>query len=149
AATAPARTSRTGRTPRQRRAARNRWLWAVPMWLLALAFLLPFAWMLSTSLKANADAFAVPMQWIPDPWRGDAAAGVFPGGGAFLAAFEYAVIGAAARALGEVLTAAMAGYAFARLHVRGRDTVFLGYLASSISPAQLLLVRRFIYFQQL
>src|SRR5699024_9914260 len=48
-----------------------------------------------------------------------------------------------------VLTATMAGYAFARLHFRGRDKVFLAYLATSIIPAQLLLVPRFIYFQQL
>lgn len=139
----------SGRTPRQRRAARSRWLWAIPMWLLALAFLVPFAWMLSTSLKTNAEAFTVPMQWIPDPLRWDAFVEVLTGEGSILPAFANSVIVATVRVLGEVFTATMAGYAFARLHFRGRDKVFLAYLATSIIPAQLLLVPRFIYFQQL
>ena len=142
-------TIRTGRTPRQRRAARDRWLWAFPMWLLALAFLVPFAWMLSTALKANAEAFVVPMQWIPDPLRWDAFVEVLTGESSILPAFVNSVIVATVRVLGEVFTATMAGYAFARLYFRGRDKVFLAYLATSIIPAQLLLVPRFIYFQQL
>ena len=149
ATTAAPTRGRTGRTPRQRRAARSRWLWAIPMWLLALAFLLPFAWMLSTSLKTNAEAFTVPMQWIPDPLRWDAFAEVLTGEGSILPAFANSVLVATVRVLGEVFTATMAGYAFARLHFRGRDKVFLAYLATSIIPAQLLLVPRFIYFQQL
>ncbi|WP_147915581.1 carbohydrate ABC transporter permease [Ruania zhangjianzhongii] len=140
---------RTGRTPRQRRAARSRWLWAIPMWLLALAFLLPFVWMLSTSLKTNAEAFVVPMEWIPDPVHWDAFVEVLTGEGSILPAFANSVIVATVRVLGEVFTATMAGYAFARLYFRGRDKVFLAYLATSIIPAQLLLVPRFIYFQQL
>ena len=148
-ATADPTRGRTGRTPRQRRAARNRWLWAIPMWLLALSFLLPFAWMLSTSLKTNAEAFAVPLQWIPDPLHWDAFVEVLTGEGSILPAFANSVIVATVRVLGEVFTATMAGYAFARLYFRGRDKVFLAYLATSIIPAQLLLVPRFIYFQQL
>ena len=39
------------------------------MWILALLFLLPFAWMISTSLKPDVEAFRIPMQWIPDEPR--------------------------------------------------------------------------------
>ena len=50
---------------------RRRWLWGIPLWILALAFLAPFAWMLSTSLKQSVDAYRIPMQWIPKPaeWK--------------------------------------------------------------------------------
>ncbi|CAM3286728.1 carbohydrate ABC transporter permease [Occultella aeris] len=148
----PARTGgapRVNLTPRQRRARRDRWLWGIPLWLLALAFLAPFAWMVSTSLKSNLDAFTIPMQWIPDPAQWDSYVEVLTGENSILPAFANSVIVAVTRVLGEVLTATMAGYAFARLHFRGRDKIFLAYLATSIIPAQLLLVPRFIYFQQL
>src|SRR5690625_393976 len=43
----------------------------------------------------------------------------------------------------------MAGYAFAKLRFRVRNIVFIAYLATSLIPAQLLLVPRFVYFQNL
>ena len=46
------------KTPRQQQAARAKWYWGIPLWILGLAFLAPFAWMLSTSLKQDVDAFA-------------------------------------------------------------------------------------------
>lgn len=147
--TAPPRPDAASRTSRQQRLRRTRWLWGAALWLLALAFLVPFAWMISTSLKANADAFTMPMEWIPDPWRWQSYVDVLTGESSILPAFLNSVVVATARVLGEVLTATMAGYAFARLHFRGRDKIFLAYLATSIIPAQLLLVPRFIYFQQL
>lgn len=147
--TAPRRAVTATRSSRQQRLRRNRWLWGVALWLLALVFLVPFAWMISTSLKANADAFTMPMQWIPDPLRWESYVEVLTGESSILPAFLNSVVVATARVLGEVLTATMAGYAFARLHFRGRDKIFLAYLATSIIPAQLLLVPRFIYFQQL
>ncbi|MEM6782872.1 MAG: carbohydrate ABC transporter permease, partial [Bacteroidota bacterium] len=47
--------------------------------LLAVAFvlLLPFAWMVSTSLKGNEAIFAIPPQWIPETFRWDNYAEVF------------------------------------------------------------------------
>ncbi|ACQ78584.1 binding-protein-dependent transport systems inner membrane component [Beutenbergia cavernae DSM 12333] len=149
AAPAVVGTARTGRSAKQRRARRTRWIWAAALWILAIAFLAPFAWMLSTSLKTNADAFTIPMEWIPDPLRWDSFVAVLTGPTSIVPAFANSVIVATARVLGEVLTATMAGYAFARLHFRGRDKIFLAYLATSIIPAQLLLVPRFIYFQQM
>ena len=36
---------------------KSKWYWGIPLWILALAFLAPFAWMLSTALKADVDAY--------------------------------------------------------------------------------------------
>jgi multiple sugar transport system permease protein len=132
-----------------RTAVRKRWMWGIPLWILALAFLTPFAWMLSTALKPDVDAYTVPMQWIPDPATWDAYATVLFGESSIVPAFANSVFVAALRVLGEVVTATMAGYAFARISFAGRDTVFLLYLATAIIPAQLLLVPRFVYFQTL
>src|SRR5699024_12532544 len=43
----------------------------------------------------------------------------------------------------------LAGYAFAKPRLRGRDIVFIAYMATSLIPAQLLLVHRFVYYQNL
>lgn len=127
----------------------RRWAWGAPLWILALLFLAPFAWMLSTSLKADADAFSIPMRWIPDPVRWEAYATVLFGTGSIIPAFGNSMFVALLRVLGELVTATMAGYAFARISFRGRNLMFLLYLATAIIPHQLLLVPRFVYFRQL
>jgi multiple sugar transport system permease protein len=105
--------------------------------------------MLSTAFKRDADAFTVPMDWIPDQVTWDAYATVLFGESSIVPAFANSVFVAALRVIGEVVTATMAGYAFARIRFAGRDAVFLLYLATAIIPAQLLLVPRFVYFQTL
>lgn len=132
-----------------RRRRLQRWAWGIPMWILALTFLLPFAWMISTSLKPDADAFTVPMRWIPQDVRWENYTEVLFGESSILPAFGNSVLVALLRVLGELTTATLAGYAFARLRFRGRNLVFVGYLATSLIPAQLLLVPRFVYFQKL
>lgn len=140
AAAAPRRRPRRGRT---------RWVLGAALWILALIFLAPFAWMLSTSLKLDVDAYTVPMRWIPETLRWDNYRQVLVGESSILPAFANSLFVAVLRVAGELITATMAGYAFARLRFRGRNLVFLLYLATSIIPAQLLLVPRFIYFQKL
>lgn len=126
-----------------------RWLKAVILWALAVVFVLPFVWMLTSSLKRNIDVFTIPVQWIPDPvqwmnylevWTGDASMLRFFGNSLFVSGFGV---------IGDLLTSSMAGYAFARLSFAGRDRIFLLYLATAIVPSQLLLIPRFMFFQQL
>lgn len=133
----------------ERSMTKSKWYWGVPLWILAIAFLAPFAWMLSTALKADVDAYKIPMQWIPDPFQWDNFTTVLSGATSVLPAFGRSVFVAVLRVAGELVTATMAGYAFARMSFRGRDKLFLLYLATAIIPAQLLLVPRFIYFQRL
>jgi multiple sugar transport system permease protein len=127
----------------------SKWIWGVPLWILAIAFLAPFAWMISTALKADVDAYKIPMQWIPNPFQWDNFSTVLSGATSVLPAFGRSVFVALLRVAGELITATMAGYAFARMSFKGRDKLFLLYLATAIIPAQLLLVPRFIYFQKL
>lgn len=133
---------------RRRRRTLTRWSSGVLLWALAIIFLIPFVWMVSTSLKNNADAFKIPVQWIPDPVRWHSYVDVLTGEGSIVRPFVNSVIVAVVRVIGELTTATMAGYAFARLHFKGRDAVFFIYLATSTVPAQLLLVPRFVIFQQ-
>lgn len=55
----------TGRRP----GAWRRWLVTALVWGVALLFLIPFLWMISSSLKPNYQIFEVPPRWIPNPPR--------------------------------------------------------------------------------
>lgn len=140
------------RVPASKRpAARARYaIKSAAVWLFAMVFLLPFLWMLSSSLKRNADVFTIPPTWIPDPfqWRnyvvvwleGVPSMAVYFGNSITVSGFGL---------VGDLTTASLAGYAFARLSFKGRDRIFLMYLATMIVPLQLLLIPRFMFFQQL
>ena len=51
--------------------------------------------------------------------------------------------------LGQVLTSAMAGYAFAKIKFRGRNKVFIGYLATMMVPFQVVMIPQFILFRKI
>lgn len=118
-------------------------------WTLAALFIVPFLWMLSSSLKRNIDVFTLPVKWIPDPVHWANYANVWIGENSMGTYYVNSLIVTLTGVVGDLTTSAMAGYAFARLKFRGRDKVFLLYLATSIIPGQLLLVPRFMFFQQL
>ncbi len=115
---------------------------------LAALFLLPFLWMLATSLKADAQLFASPPRWIPAPakWSNYAAAlGAFP----FLRYLGNTLLVGSLTVIGTVMSCAVAAYGFARLRWRGRDALFFLMLASLMLPTQVTLLPTFLLFRWL
>ncbi len=112
------------------------------------AMLFPFAWMLSTSFQ-TADALLVPPpQLIPSPIETGnyaAVAQAYPLGRYLLNSL--AVAGTST--ILQVLTSAMAAYAFARLTFRGRDTIFMLYLATLMVPLQVTIMPLFVEMKYL
>lgn len=107
----------------------------------ALAMLFPFAWMLSTSLTADTDLSTpslVPANPNLDAY--DRLLGALPFARIALNSFWIAIASAGL----QVMTSAMAAYAFARLEFRGRQPLFLVYLATLMVPMQVLVVPLFI-----
>jgi multiple sugar transport system permease protein len=119
------------------------------MWTVAVLFALPLLWIVSASLKRNIDVFRIPIEWIPDPVRWSNYVTIFAGDPSMLRFFGNSLLVAVLAVCGELFTAALAGYAFARMRFRGRDKLFLLYIATSIVPTQLLLVPRFMLFREL
>ncbi|OGS20364.1 MAG: sugar ABC transporter permease [Elusimicrobia bacterium RIFOXYA2_FULL_40_6] len=109
---------------------------------------LPFLWMLSTSLKEPNLVLAYPPQWIPKPilWRNylDAWNSV-PFGRFFLNSVFVAVC----TTMGQVVTSSLAAYGFARLHFHGRDKFFMLYLATLMIPSQATMIPIFIFMKKL
>ncbi len=109
----------------------------------AMLLLVPFLYMLGTSLQGGTDAPLGVTAWLPaDPQYGNfaTALGALPFGMLF---FNSAVM-ASAVVLGQVITAAAAAYAFARLSFPGRDRLFLAVLSLGLVPAVALAVSRFV-----
>jgi len=118
------------------------------MLLLVIIFVLPFLWMLSTSLKPQAYILETPPQLIPNPASLEGYTGLSERmniGRVFFNSIFVAVVGTA----GQVFISAMAAFAFARMEWRGREAVFVLYLATMMIPAVVLVIPQFILVRQL
>ena len=109
----------------------------------SLVMLLPFAWMLSTSLKGPEQIFTYPPVWVPNPIAWDnyrQAVAAMPFGRFYLNSLivTTGVTGV------QLLTASLAAFAVARLRFRGRDGLFLVYLATLMIPFQVTMIPNFV-----
>jgi multiple sugar transport system permease protein len=118
------------------------------VWLGAATMLLPFLWMLSTSLKPLPEVFRWPPLWFPADPRWENYLTVFevvPLGRFFL----NTVLVSVARTAGVLVTSTLSGYAFARMRFPGRDVLFLAYLGTMMVPDQVTLIPSFVIVRQL
>jgi multiple sugar transport system permease protein len=141
----------TNRTPRsklgQRSLLTNLLLYAL-LFAIAFVMLLPFAWMLSASLKLDKDVFRFPIEWIPkDPqWRNYETIWTrIP----FLTFFKNTLKLTVIITFLQLATSSFAAYAFAKLEFKGRDLLFLAYLGSIAIPWQVYMVPQFILMREL
>ncbi|MDQ3809004.1 MAG: carbohydrate ABC transporter permease [Chloroflexota bacterium] len=130
----------------------------VPLAIMAVVMLGPFAWMLSGAFKTERAMFAYPPQWVPNPPTTDnfvALTRALPFGPTLTGgAFKPGIVGntfvmAIAITAGQVATSALAAYAFARLRFPGRDAIFLLYLAALIVPLEVRMVPIYLLVRQL
>ncbi|MDR0760870.1 MAG: carbohydrate ABC transporter permease [Treponema sp.] len=111
--------------------------------VMALTMLVPFVWMLSSSLKLNKDVFTFPMNWIPESPRWKNYSDIWtkiPLGTFILNTVKLSVI----VTLLQLLSSSFAAYAFAKLRFPGRRGLFLGYIATIAVPWQAYMVPQFI-----
>ena len=114
----------------------------------ALFMIMPFLWMLSTSLKTDQYVLTMPPQFFPRPLTLHSymrLAELFPIGRMFLNSLLVATL----TTLGQLATCSMAAYAFARLRFKGRDVLFLVYLATLMIPFQVTITPLFILMRYL
>ncbi|MDO4295130.1 MAG: carbohydrate ABC transporter permease [bacterium] len=109
----------------------------------ALVMLLPFAWMLSASFKAQKDVFNFPIQWIPPEWHPENYQTIWtqiPLVTYFLNTAKLTIIITCI----QLLTSSFAAYAFAKLDFKGRDQLFLMYVMTIAIPWQVYMVPQYI-----
>lgn len=115
---------------------------------LALLFISPLLWMVSTSLKRNSEVFAQPFHWIPeDPSLSNYAEVWFEEGVNMLHAYRNSFIIVFFSVTGSLIIASLAAYAFAKINFKGKNAIFMLFLSSMMIPSQTTLVPRFMLFK--
>jgi ABC-type glycerol-3-phosphate transport system permease component len=139
----------------QRRPARQLWPGRVRgllihgvIWAGAVAMVLPFLWMLSTSLKSQGATASYPPVWIPRPAQWHNYVDVvqeFPFGAFAANSLKIASLGT----IGQLVSTSLAAYAFARMSFPGRNLIFFLLLATLMIPGHVTMIPTFILFNAL
>lgn len=117
------------------------------MIIVAIIMIIPFVWMVSTSFKEMGQVLIFPPQWIPDPfvWQNYSDAWTAANFSLF---FRNSAIVTILTTIGQLVTCSLAAFAFARLRFRGRDTIFLIYLATMMVPIQVTLIPLYLLMKE-
>jgi multiple sugar transport system permease protein len=110
--------------------------------------MIPFVWMLSSSLKPPDQIFVEPPVWIPNPiqWRNYADAWNALPFSRFLVNTLFITLLVMA---GNIVTSALVGYGFARYRFPGRDVLFIILLATMMLPYVVTLIPTFLIWRNL
>ena len=105
--------------------------------------LIPFVWMLSSSLKTSADVFSIPMRWVPQTVRWENYSAIWDRV-ALMTYFKNPAIVAVVVTLMQIITSSFAAYAFAKMRFKGRDLMFMLYIGTIAVPWQVYMLPQFI-----
>ena len=111
--------------------------------VITACMLLPFLWMLSSSFKLNKDVFGFPIQWIPKNPRWQNYVDIWtqiP----LLTFVKNTVKITVVVTLLQLFTSSFAAYAFAKMQFKGKNALFLGYIATIAVPWQAYMVPQFM-----
>ncbi|MFB3896518.1 MAG: carbohydrate ABC transporter permease [bacterium] len=117
----------------------------------AVTMLLPFVWMVATSLKEPSAVFTIPdnflKQLVPNPivWANYPSAWTAV---PFPRFYFNTIFVTICITLGQVITSSLAAFAFARLNFPGRDKLFFGYLATMMIPGVVTMIPVFILLRK-
>lgn len=115
----------------------------------SILVLLPFLWMISTSLQPDLKSvYQIPPQWIPKPirWRNYLQAW---NSAPFNIYLRNSIIVAVSATVLQLVNACLSAYAFSWLKFPGRDIIFLFFLAVLMIPSQVTLVPNYIVISRL
>ncbi len=127
---------------------RAQWITIAILTVGAIVIMIPFYWMIATSLKAQGNLYLYPPQWIPDPVAWSNFQEVWDAVPFATFAKNTAIIVSLVM-VGTLLSCSFSAYGFARLRAPGRDVIFLVVLATLMLPSAVTLVPTYIAFNKL
>jgi multiple sugar transport system permease protein len=118
--------------------------------IFAAMFIIPFVWLVITSLKPLDQVFTDPLIWIPKPivWHNYVEAlttPAFP----FLMLLRNTLFYVIMTTIGTVISSTIVAYGFARLQFTGRDTLFAITLSTMMLPGIVTLIPTYVLFKTL
>ncbi len=114
----------------------------------ALTMVVPFLWMVSTSLKGMSQVFVFPPLWIPKPVTFQYYAKLFSVLPMARISLNSVVVSLVTTA-GVIATASLAAYAFAKLQFDGNKALFIVYMSTMMIPAQVTIIPMFLMVRRL
>lgn len=128
----------------------NKLVFLIILIIIGILMIFPLAWMISTSFKYEADVFNFPIQWIPPKskgfenyiqvWNGNMPFGLYYWNSIKITIFSVLL---------SLLIGSLGAYGFSKIQFKGRDTLFILYLATMALPEQVTLIPRFLLFKEI
>src|SRR5579859_1525671 len=116
--------------------------------IVGISFVVPFLWMVSTSLKPDKDIFTFPPVWIPSP----VLLSNYPDSMTFVPLFPIYIRNtlfvALASVVGVLFSCPLTAYSLARIPWRGREPLFIITIATMMLPGQVTLIPLFVVFKR-
>ena len=116
--------------------------------IFGITFMLPFVWMISSSLKPNVDIFELPVRLIPKTYRLENyidATNAIPFWQYLWNSTYYTIFAT----IGAVLSNTFIAYGFARVRWRGRNVLFIIVIATMMLPFQVRMIPLYILFAKI
>ena len=114
----------------------------------AAFILLPFVWMLLTSIKPSKEVLQMPPKWIPSRIRCENYREAFHSV-PFFKYFRNSVIVTVCITSCELITTILAAFAFARLEFKGKNILFILLVATMMVPGEILVIPNFVTLAKL
>ncbi|MGE7825671.1 carbohydrate ABC transporter permease [Paenibacillus lautus] len=116
--------------------------------LVGILFLMPFVWLVITSLKTDAEIFIVPVRWWPNELQWNNYIEAVQAIPFFQYTFNTVWIAALCVA-GVVLFAPLVAYGFARIDFKGRNVLFLIMMSTLMLPFQVTMIPIYVMFNKI
>jgi len=118
------------------------------MILVGIVFIIPFAWMVSTSFKEPSQIYEIPPRWIPHPFT---LSNILDGWNVlpFATYFMNTIIITVFGTIGTVLSCSLVAYGFAKFNSRLSNFMFILVISTMMLPSQVTLIPNYMMFSWL
>ena len=123
-------------------------VWFLVVCALAFAVMLPFIWMIVTSLKSPTEVFAYPPTWIPKEFQWSNYVEMW-NKAPFGRYFMNSTIVAICVTIGQLTSCVLAAFAFARMEFKGKNVMFMIFLSTTMISSQVTLVPTYLVMRTL
>ena len=122
----------------------------IVFWAVGITMLLPLVWMISTACKVEADVFNFPIEWIPTRWNlvnnmKEVWGTKYNFGMYYWNSIKVTICSTVL----QVFVSTLGAYGFSKVQWKGRDQVFMLYLATMMIPPQVTVVSQFIIMREI
>lgn len=114
----------------------------------AATMVIPFIWMLSTSLKESNLVYQIPPQWIPDPVDWHNYVEVWTNSN-LLSGLKNSIIVSGGVVIVGTFSSTMSAFSFAKLDFPGKKYFFMALLSTMMIPVVVLLVPQYIIYTKI